>query len=84
MSAYLQRARHSRMRVHALRHSAAAILITAGMPAKAVSQFLGHSRVAFSLQVYDHLEEELRQQTGERMRAVRGPLAKSQTSDTVR
>jgi integrase len=42
-----------KMRLHDLRHSAVAILIAQGVNIKAISELLGHSSVAFTLQVYD-------------------------------
>lgn len=44
--------------MHALRHSAAARMISAGWQAKAVQQALGHSSVAFTLTVYGHLFDD--------------------------
>ncbi len=41
--------------LHALRHSAAARMISAGWSPKAVQQVLGHASVAFTLSVYGHL-----------------------------
>jgi integrase len=43
--------------VHALRHSAAARLISAGASPKALQSILGHRSAAFSLTVYGHLFE---------------------------
>ena len=63
---------------HLLRHSAASLLIEAGTNAKVVQQFMGHSNVSITLNVYGHLfdygadtaaehMERLRQQaTGQR------------------
>jgi integrase len=41
--------------MHVLRHSAAALLISAGAREKAVQQMLGHRSAAFTLTVYGHL-----------------------------
>jgi integrase len=43
--------------VHALRHSAAARMISAGWTPKAVQQVMGHRSVAFTLDTYGHLFE---------------------------
>ena len=40
-----------KMRLHDLRHSAVAILIAQGVNIKAISELLGHSSVAFTLQM---------------------------------
>jgi integrase len=52
-----------KMRIHDLRHSAVAILIAQGVNIKAISELLGHSSVAFTLQVYGHLLEETKKET---------------------
>jgi len=44
--------------VHALRHSAAARMISAGASPKAVQSIMGHRSAAFTLTVYGHLFEE--------------------------
>jgi integrase len=43
------------VRFHDLRHAHATILLDAGTPAHVVSKRLGHSTVAFTLQVYAHV-----------------------------
>jgi integrase len=73
----LKRARLPRMRIHDLRHSAAAILIAQGLHAKAVAELLGHSSVSFTLQVYGHLMDEAKQQTADVMDAALNPVATS-------
>jgi integrase len=64
-----------KMRLHDLRHSAVAILIAQGVNIKAISELLGHSSVAFTLQVYGHLLEETRKETADRMDAALSPVA---------
>jgi integrase len=44
--------------MHVLRHSAAARMIRAGWPAKAVQQVLGHASASFTLTVYGHLFDD--------------------------
>ena len=44
--------------VHALRHSAAARMISAGASPKAVQSIMGHRSAAFTLTVYGHLFDE--------------------------
>jgi hypothetical protein len=51
------------MRLHDLRHSAVALLIGQGVSSRAISELLGHSSVAFTLQVYGHLLEETKRET---------------------
>ena len=59
-----------KMRIHDLRHSAVAILIAQGVNIKAISELLGHSSVAFTLQVYGHLLEETKRETADKMDAA--------------
>ena len=44
-----------RIRFHDLRHTQASIALQAGVPAKVVSERLGHATVAFTLDVYSHV-----------------------------
>ncbi len=44
------------MRFHALRHAAASMLLTDGVPMKSVSAMLGHADVSTTLRVYAHLD----------------------------
>ena len=64
-----------KMRIHDLRHSAVAILIAQGVNIKAISELLGHSSVAFTLQVYGHLLEETKRETAAKMDAALSPVA---------
>ena len=47
------------IRFHDLRHGAATMLIAAGQPVKVVSEILGHSTAAFTMDVYAVVAEEL-------------------------
>jgi integrase len=64
-----------KMRIHDLRHSAVAILIAQGVHIKAISELLGHSSVAFTLQVYGHLLEETKRETAAKMDSALSPVA---------
>ncbi len=66
-----------KMRIHDLRHSAVAILIAQGVNIKAISDLLGHSSVAFTLQVYGHLLEETKRESADKMHAALAPVATS-------
>lgn len=46
------------LRIHDLRHSHAAILISAGRPLSAISRRLGHSSIAVTDALYGHIREE--------------------------
>jgi site-specific recombinase XerD len=52
------KAKVPKMRIHDLRHSAVAILMAQGVSARSITEPLGHSSVAFTLQIYGHLMEE--------------------------
>jgi len=71
------------MRIHDLRHSAVAILIAQGVNVKAISELLGHSTVAFTLQVYGRLLEETKMQTATMMDAALSPVATSVATKPV-
>lgn len=43
------------LHIHTLRHSAATLLISKGVPIKIVSEMLGHSSVAITLSIYAHV-----------------------------
>jgi integrase len=63
------------MRLHDLRHSAVAILLAQKVNIKAISELLGHSSVAFTLQVYGHLLEETKRETADTMNAALSGVA---------
>lgn len=66
-------ARHRRLaglpklRVHDLRHSHATAALAAGVPAKVVSERLGHSNVAITLNVYSHVLPSLQDEAAVRV-----------------
>jgi integrase len=67
--------RAAKMRLHDLRHSAVAILLAQGVHIKAISDLLGHSSVAFTLQVYGHLLEETKREAALKMDEALNPVA---------
>ena len=44
-----------RIRFHDLRHTAASLLLDAGVPVKVVSTWLGHANIGITLDVYAHV-----------------------------
>jgi integrase len=52
---HVSRAGLRKIRVHDVRHSVASIALRSGVPAKVVSELLGHSSVAVTLDVYSHV-----------------------------
>ena len=68
--------------LHGLRHGAATMLLAAGQPPKVVSEILGHSTVAFTMDVYTEVAEELADAAAEALsayvpRASRKPVGDS-------
>ena len=57
------------LRFHDLRHTYAVAAIRAGDDIKTVSENLGHASVAFTLDIYGHVTDEMRQSSAERMKA---------------
>ena len=47
---------------HSLRHTHATVLLEKGAPLKYIQQRLGHKKIEITLNVYQHLTEELTQQ----------------------
>ncbi|NEM08731.1 tyrosine-type recombinase/integrase [Geodermatophilus normandii] len=45
--------------LHTLRHSAASVMLTAGVPLKAVPEILGHSSIAITGDVYGHVAPDV-------------------------
>jgi len=50
-----KRAGLENVRFHDLRHTFASLMLLRGVPAKVISEALGHASVAFTLQVYSHI-----------------------------
>ena len=67
----LRRAGLPRMRFHDLRHSAATILLAAGVPERVVMEILGHSTLAM-VKRYQHVLPGLTVAAAERMDRVMG------------
>lgn len=56
----LKRAGLPDLRLYDLRHTFATLALRAGVPARLVSEQLGHRSIAFTLETYGHLLEETR------------------------
>ena len=50
------------VRFHDTRHTAASLMLKAGVPLKFVSEALGHSTIVVTADVYGHLDEEMRRE----------------------
>ncbi len=73
----LKRAGLPRIRFHDLRHTAATLLLAGGVHAKVVSEMLGHSSVAITLDVYSHVTPSMQADAAEKMDAMLAPAQAS-------
>ncbi len=60
----------TQIRFHDLRHTHASLALQTGVPAKVVSERLGHATVAFTLDVYSHVIPGLQEEAAERIAAL--------------
>jgi integrase len=63
----LERAGLPKIRFHDLRHSAATLLLGQNVHPKVVSEMLGHSQIAVTLNLYSHVTETMQQQAADTM-----------------
>ena len=63
-----------RIRIHDLRHTAATLLLGAGVPAKIVSERLGHATVSITLDLYSHVTGDMQADAAARMGALFGDV----------
>jgi site-specific recombinase XerD len=54
-------------KVHALRHSAATLLLSQGTHPKIVAEMLGHSNIGITLDVYSHVTLAMQQEAADTM-----------------
>jgi integrase len=54
-------------KLHDARHTAATVMLTMGVPARAVMQILGHSQISLTLGTYSHVMPELAQDAADRV-----------------
>lgn len=64
------------LRLYDLRHTHATLLLAAGIHPKVVSERLGHSTIALTLDVYSHVLPSMQAQAAERLNAMLFQLAK--------
>ena len=67
-----ERAGLGAVRFHDLRHTAASLLLQAGVHPKVVQERLGHSTVALTLDVYSHVLGSLQQEAAQKLDEVLG------------
>ena len=58
----LERAGLPRVRFYDLRHTAATLMLLERIPAKVVSEMLGHSTIAITLNLYSHVLPEMQRE----------------------
>lgn len=56
-----------RVRFHDMRHTACVLMLLAGVNAKVVSEIMGHSSVAFTLDRYGHVLPAMQQEAADKM-----------------
>jgi integrase len=61
------------VRLYHLRHTAATLALSAGVPPKVVAEQLGHASAAFTLDVYSHLLPHMQADAAERVEALLYP-----------
>ena len=71
-SSLLKKAGLPHMRFHDLRHSAATILLSMGVPAKVVQELLGHSHISITLGVYGHVLSSMQQEAMDKLDTLFG------------
>jgi integrase len=64
------------MRFHALRHTAATLLLMDGAPLFDVSRILGHAEIGTTADTYGHLVDEMAAGAAARMDALIGKASK--------
>jgi len=66
----LERGKLPRIRLYDLRHKAATLALGAGVPAKVVSEQLGHANVAFTLGTYSHVLPHMQEAAAAQVEAL--------------
>lgn len=62
-----------RLTLYSLRHTFATLSLSAGVPAKVVSEALGHSGIGITLDVYSHVLEHMQDDAVDRLTALLNP-----------
>jgi integrase len=75
--AILRQANLPTIRLYDLRHTAATLALSAGVPPKVVAEQLGHASAAFTLDVYSHLLPHMQQEAAARVEGLLFPPSPS-------
>ena len=65
------------IRLHDLRHTAAALMLQNGDDVKTLQEALGHHSAGFTLDMYGHVTERMKKESADRMEAYIKSLQKS-------
>jgi integrase len=55
------------VRLHDPRHTAASVLLAQGVPARVVTEILGHSQISVTLNIYAHVAPEIAREAASRL-----------------
>jgi integrase len=75
--AILRQAGLPAVRLYDLRHTAATLALSAGVPPKVVAEQLGHASAAFTLDVYSHLFPHMQHEAAARVEGLLFPQSRS-------
>jgi len=75
--AILRQAGLPAVRLYDLRHTAATLALSAGVPPKVVAEQLGHASAAFTLDVYSHLLPHMQHEAAARVEGLLFPQSRS-------
>jgi integrase len=75
--AILRQAGLPALRLYDLRHTAATLALSAGVPPKVVAEQLGHASAAFTLDVYSHLLPHMQHEAAARVEGLLFPQSRS-------
>ncbi|MBK7928993.1 MAG: site-specific integrase [Bryobacterales bacterium] len=72
-----------RIRLYDLRHTAATLALSAGIPIKVVSEMLGHTSTAMTMDVYSHVLPHMQDEAAQKMAAILGEQPRENASEEL-